>query len=101
MPAWPAVGRQRRLGQAAAQPPVRYGRTWDKNFSGEEGRETMGIDWMTTAKLSQAIPPAYSECLRRQSSRACYGAVTRLKALDLYHVIKAKWHVKQWSDALP
>lgn len=32
----------------------------------EGGRKAMGIDWMTRAELSQAIPPAYSEFLCRQ-----------------------------------
>lgn len=31
----------------------------------ENWRKAMGIDWMTTAELSQAIPPAYSEFLAR------------------------------------
>lgn len=29
----------------------------------ETQRAAMGIDWMSVAKLSQAIPPAYSKCL--------------------------------------
>jgi DNA (cytosine-5)-methyltransferase 1 len=31
-----------------------------------EGRKAMGIDWMTRAELSEAIPPAYSELLAKQ-----------------------------------
>lgn len=41
-------------------------RKFDKgvpDFSIEQGRQAMGIDWMTTAELSQAIPPAYTKFL--------------------------------------
>jgi DNA (cytosine-5)-methyltransferase 1 len=36
------------------------------NFSDvEKGRKAMGIDWMTRAELSEAIPPAYSAFIAR------------------------------------
>lgn len=37
------------------------------NFSGAEiGRQAMGIDWMTRAELTQAIPPVYTQYIGQQ-----------------------------------
>ena len=36
------------------------------NYLADEGRMAMGIDWMPKSKLSQAIPPAYTEWIGKQ-----------------------------------
>lgn len=37
-----------------------------------QAREIMGIDWMTTAEISQAIPPAYTEWIGRRLLEILY-----------------------------
>lgn len=37
------------------------------DFTVEDGRKAMGIDWMTLAELCQAIPPAYTEFLGKHA----------------------------------
>lgn len=37
-----------------------------KNYAADDGREAMGIEWMTREYLSQAIPPAYTKWLGEQ-----------------------------------
>ena len=37
----------------------------------EHARKVMGIDWMSRAELSQAIPPAYTEFIGRQLLEIC------------------------------
>lgn len=38
-----------------------------KNFTQQEKRDAMGIDWMNRGELAQAIPPAYSEFIGKQA----------------------------------
>jgi len=41
-----------------------------QDFSTDERREAMGIDWMNGRELSQAIPPAYTEWIGQQLLKA-------------------------------
>jgi DNA (cytosine-5)-methyltransferase 1 len=47
------------------------------DFTIEQGRAAMGIDWMTVAELCQAIPPAYGEFI----GRAALAHISASKAL--------------------
>jgi DNA (cytosine-5)-methyltransferase 1 len=44
----------------------RHGHAAGRKNKLADGRRAMGIDWMTRAELSQAIPPAYCEFIGRQ-----------------------------------
>lgn len=57
------VGRQR----VTHAGPGKRTQTWDK-FDDElaTAREAMGIDWMTLAELSEAVPPSYTEWIGSQ-----------------------------------
>lgn len=41
-------------------------RTSAQDFSTAERREAMGIDWMSGSRLSQAVPPAYTQFIGEQ-----------------------------------
>ncbi len=45
---------------------LRRGQGQRKHLGVAVGREAMGIDWMTLAELSEAIPPAYTEWIGQQ-----------------------------------
>ena len=47
-----------------------YGRRGGYQGTVKEKREAMGIDWMPAARLSQAIPPAYTEWIGTQLLQA-------------------------------
>jgi len=44
----------------------RHGQKAGRKNKIAEGRQAMGIDWMTRAELSESIPPAYTEYIGRQ-----------------------------------
>lgn len=63
-------GRDRRVITVIGHTGGRSTRLSTNGFTKDERNEAMGIDWMTQAELSQAIPPAYTEFIGRQLLQA-------------------------------
>ena len=53
------------------------GQRGQRNYTADEQREAMGIDWMTVNELSQAVPPAYTEFIGRQILQSITGVIAR------------------------
>lgn len=61
--------RQRVIGVYGGHGRDRRRKTNGQDYPTSARREAMGIDWMTGAELSQAIPPAFSEYIAKQFRR--------------------------------
>lgn len=53
-------------GYSSFEKGARYISVAGNNYKADDGREAMGIDWMTREYLSQAIPPAYTKWIGEQ-----------------------------------
>lgn len=63
-------GRDRRVITVVGHTGGRSTRLGTNGFNRHQRNEAMGIDWMTQAELSQAIPPVYTEYIGAQLLRA-------------------------------
>lgn len=54
----------------------------DDDFGIEQRRIAMGIDWMTTHELNQAIPPAYTEYIGKQMMKLLFSSETAVPDLQ-------------------
>ena len=63
-------GRDRRVITVVGHTGGRSTRQATNGFNKNQRNEAMGIDWMTQAELSQAIPPAYTEHIGAHIMRA-------------------------------
>ena len=73
----PRISRARAISVTGSTPQTNTERNITREvFSVAQAREAMGIDWMPMSKLSQAIPPVYSEFIGRQFIDGTLGLIT-------------------------
>lgn len=66
-------GRVSRRGEISSYATGEFITVAGHNFIADDGRDAMGIDWMTCKELAQAIPPAYTEWIGRQLLEMLHG----------------------------
>jgi DNA (cytosine-5)-methyltransferase 1 len=68
-----SVGRTRTITITGRAPQIQIVQnTIRETFSVKEARIAMGIDWLPMSRLSQAIPPKYTEFIGRQLIQQCH-----------------------------